>query len=186
MATTTPQILTGDIDQEKPQDLAPVSPRSLPATTCFREGVEYLGHGNAELAAACFEQVVTHSPDYADAHVGLGIAYALLLQIYPSIDHLERATQLEPDNFSAHFKLGQLYFKLRIPQKGYAESEQALACAVSLQERQLVAQLLKEEKAREKNGVPRPWWHKPFAGSVILLSATLAGVVCLALLLHLG
>lgn len=185
MATATFQTAVGEASHDTPRELTRVSTGNLASTTCFREGLEFLGRGNAELAAACFEQAVAHAPGWANAHVGLGIAYAMLLRIYPSFDHLEKAAHLEPDNFYAHFKLSQLCFKLRIPQKGYEELSRASDCATSLQERKLVAELLKEEKAREKNSVPRPWWNRPYSSSLILFSATLSGAFCVALVFHL-
>jgi hypothetical protein len=117
--------------------------------------------------------------------VALGVAYAVDYRIYPAIDHLERAASLQPDSFSAHFKLGQLYFKLRIPQKGYAEMARALDCCTALGQRRMVAQLIREEKQREKDGYARPWWNKPFSRIGVTLGAGLMFALLTALLLFL-
>jgi tetratricopeptide (TPR) repeat protein len=113
----------------------------LPATVfgLFQAGMERLNQGEAGAAAACFEQALSLAPEFADGHVGLGIAYALDSRIYPALDHLEETVELEPQNFSAHFKLGQLYFKLRVPQKGYEQMSLALNWADTLEERKRVA-----------------------------------------------
>jgi tetratricopeptide (TPR) repeat protein len=144
---------------------------SLPieGTRRFSEGLELMNHGEPAAAAACFEQVVRVLPDFADAHVGLGIAYAVIGKIYPALDHLEEATSLEPDNFFAHFKLGQLQFKLHVPMKGYEEMQKALDCATSVEERKLVGQLIHEQKQREEKGLARPTWDRPFSRKTLLL-----------------
>jgi tetratricopeptide (TPR) repeat protein len=135
----------------------------------FSEGLELMNHGEPAAAAACFEQIVQMLPDFADAHVGLGIAYAVTGNIYPALDHLEEATYLEPDNFFAHFKLGQLQFKLHVPKKGYEEMQRALDCASSIEERKLVGQLIHEQKQREQKGLARPTWDRPFSRKTLLL-----------------
>jgi tetratricopeptide (TPR) repeat protein len=156
---------------------------SLPAEAgaSFRQGLEWMSLGEAVEAARCFEQALERAPDFADGHVGLGMALAVSAQIYPALDHLETATRLEPGNFYAHFKLGQLYFKLRVPQKGYEQMRRALDCASSLGERRLVAQLLREEKQREKSAYQRPWWNKPFPRLVLVFGAS--GIMTLVIVL---
>ena len=146
------------------------------AQTDFAQGLEFIGTGEPRRAATCLRRVLDMAPEFADGHVALGIAYAMQSRIYPALDHLERATRLEPANFFGHFKLGQLYFKLRIPRKGYDALSQALDCATSIGERKLVAQLIREEKQREHNGVRRPWWNKPFSRTALYLAASLAGI----------
>ncbi len=150
---------------------APSAVVSAPVSTTFSEGLELLNRGEASAAAACFEQIVEAAPDYADAHVALGIADAVCGRVYPALDHLEEATHLEPQNFFAHFKLGQLYFKLHVPKKGYDEMRKALDCATSVGERKLVGQLIHEQKQREEKALARPTWNRTFSRRAIWLLA---------------
>jgi tetratricopeptide (TPR) repeat protein len=156
------------------------------ALEMFHEGMGYLNGGELRLAISSFEQALAAAPDFADGHVALGVAYAVDYRVYPAIDHLQRATSLAPGNFSAHFKLGQLYFKLRVAQKGYAEMARALDCCTSLEQKRMVAQLIREEKQREKNAYARPWWNKPFSSIAVAMGAgvTLALLVALLLYVH--
>ncbi len=135
----------------------------------FSEGLELLNHGEPAAAATCFEQIVEMIPDFADARVALGIADAVCGRVYPALDHLEEATSLEPDNFFAHFKLGQLQFKLHVPTKGYEEMQKALDCATSIEERRLVGQLIHDQKQREEKGLARPTWNRSFSRKNLLL-----------------
>src|SRR3990172_3811882 len=90
---------------------------SLPARAMqsFHEGLESLQSGEAATAVAALSRCLEHAPDFTPAHIFVGIAHALTSNIYPAMDHLETATQLEPDNFAAQFTLAQLHFKLRVP-----------------------------------------------------------------------
>ena len=156
-----------------PEELAPAGKSALPAEaqSYFSEGLERLSRGEARESALWFERALEKAPRFADAHVGLGIACAMECRIYPALDHLERAAELEPGNFYAHFKLGQLYFKLRVPKKGYTEMSRALECATLLEEKRLIAQLVREERQREREGVARPWWNQPFSLAAICVGA---------------
>ena len=155
------------------------------AVQSFQEGLSLLGSGEPEQAATAFSRSVEQAPGFTAGHVGLGIAYAMTNRIYPSLDHLEWATRLEPDSFYPHFALAQLNFKLRIPEKGYAEATCALSCAVAPQERRMIAQLLREERARERNGIARPTFNRSFSRPAVFISCTglaIAMVVLIAFL----
>ncbi len=177
------------IRNEPLEEAVAAAPRSMvPAeiSTAFAEGLELINCGDASAAAACFEQIVERVPDYADAHVGLGIAYAVRGRVYPALDHLEKATNLETDNFFAHFKLGQLYFKLHVPKKGYEEMREALDCATSMAERKLVGQLIHEQKKREQKGLARPTWNRSFSRrSMWLLGASVVVPILYMFLVYL-
>ena len=189
MREETQVVEVTDVRQgpEGAAELERIPASRLPASVLglFQAGMERLNQGEAGAAAACFEEALRLAPEFADGHVGLGIAYALDSRIYPALDHLEDALELEPENFYAHFKLGQLYFKLRVPQKGYEQMSLALKCATSVEERKLVAQLLREERQREKNDYARPWWNKPFSRIGVALGAGVVFTLLTALLLHL-
>src|SRR5690349_5967327 len=126
---------------------------SLEARQCFEEGMAHLQSGNAEDAVAALSRSIEHAPAFPTAHVFLGIAHALTCNIYPAIDHLEEAAKLDPDSFAAHFTLAQLNFKLRTPQPGYEAARRALKCVQTVEQRRILTELLKEERARERSGI---------------------------------
>ncbi len=158
-----------------------VAPEAL---ECFQEGVERLQTGDAGAALVALSRCTEISPSFVEAHVFLGLANALSNKIYPAIDHLELATRLQPDSFAAHYTLAQLNFKLRIPQRGYAASEQALRCVSTLEQRKMLAQLLKEERARERNGIARPWFNTPFSKPGLFLVGGGLAAAIVAVLVH--
>lgn len=173
MSTVDFDLAVRDCAEVAAETTGAMAPRSstlpMEVSQRFAEGLELMNHGEPAAAAVCFEQIVEVCPDFADAQVGLGIAYAVIGRIYPALDHLEEAARLEPDNFFAHFKLGQLHFKLHVPKKGYEEMRKALGCAASIDERKLVGQLIHEQKQREEKGLARPTWDRSFSRKTLLL-----------------
>lgn len=105
--------------------------------------------------------------------------------IYSALDHLELAAKLQPANFLAHYLLSQLNFNLRIPQKGYQHAERALQYANSREDRTMVARLLHRERERERNGIARPWFTKPFSASAVFLAGGGLTVALAAIIIHL-
>ena len=61
-----------------------------------------------KLEAACLDR-----PHSADLRTCLGMAYAVNYEINKSMDALETATELEPENFWAQMKLAELHYRLR-------------------------------------------------------------------------
>jgi hypothetical protein len=146
--------------------------------------VERLQTGDPGAALAALSRSTELAPAFGEAHVFLGLANALTSNIYPAIDHLELATRLQPDSFAAHYTLAQLNFKLRIPQKGYEAAEHALRCIQTLEQRKMLTQLLREERARERNGIARPSFNTPFSKPGLLLAGGGLAVAIVALLVH--
>jgi tetratricopeptide (TPR) repeat protein len=154
------------------------------AVECFQRGVELLQLGDPEGALLALSRSTELAPAFGEAHVFLGLANALSNKMYPAIDHLELAAQLQPESFAAHYTLAQLNFKLRIPRKGYAAAEEALRCVSTLEQRKMLTQLLKEERSRERNGIARPWFNKTYSKPGLFLAGSGLAAVIGALLLH--
>src|SRR4051794_10368485 len=54
------------------------------------------------------------NPSSADLRTCLGMAHAMNYDVYQSMDALELAVSLEPDNFWAQFKYAELHYRLRV------------------------------------------------------------------------
>jgi len=156
------------------------------AIECFWEGVQRLQAGDPDAALAALCRSTELAPQFGEAHLFLGLANALASHIYPALDHLELATQLQPDSFAAHYTLAQLNFKLRIPQKGYQAARHALRCVATLEQRKMLTQLLKEERARERNGIARPWFNTRFSKLGLCLAGGGLAAAIVALLVQVG
>ncbi|HEY1799607.1 MAG TPA: hypothetical protein VGG46_01630 [Terriglobales bacterium] len=154
------------------------------AAHSFTEGMQLFQLGDAKAALAEFSKVTELAPSFGGGHVFLGLANALTYNIYPAIDNLERAAEIEPDSFAAHYTLAQLNFKLRIPQKGYEAAEHALHCIQNIEQRKMLTQLLREERAREHSGIARPWFNKPFSKTTVWLAGSGFAAMLIALIIH--
>ena len=45
-----------------------------------------------------------------------------------------------------------------------------MRCVDTLEQRKMLTQLLKEERARERNGIARPWFNTPFSKTGLFLA----------------
>ena len=61
-----------------------------------------------QLEAACLA-----NPQSADLRTCLGMAYAVNYDVYKSMDALEDARAVDPDNFWAQLKYAELHYRLR-------------------------------------------------------------------------
>ncbi len=153
------------------------------ALSCFQQGLAKLQEAEPEEAVDLLLRAVNLAPSFPEGRICLGLAYALSHNIYPAIDNLELAGELDPENFAAHYTLAKLNFTLRIPKKGYDAARQALKCITTLEQRKMLAELLKEERARERDGISRPTWDKPFSrAAVLLMSGGMAAALVTLLL----
>jgi len=157
---------------------------STEAKSTFQQGLAKLQLAEPAEAVELLSRTVELAPHFPEARICLGLAYALTYNIYPAIDHLETAGQMDPESFAAHYTLAKLNFKLRIPQKGYEAAKKALCCIRNLEQRKMLTELLKEERARERNGIARPWFNRPFSKAGLYITSTGLAAAIVALLLN--
>jgi tetratricopeptide (TPR) repeat protein len=158
---------------------------SVPALADFHEGLAMMEAGQAHEAVVALTRCVELEPAFAAGHVCLGMAHAVSCNVYPAIDHLQRATELAPDNFGAHYTLAKFYFTLRLPHKGYECANRALDCARTSQERVALSQLLQKERERERNGIARPLFNRNFGIGVAIVAGSGVAAFIAAIVVHL-
>ena len=143
---------------------------SANALQYFQQGLARLQEGQSGPAVVLLQQSVEMAPTFAEARIFLGIAHSLSCEIYPAI---------------AQYALAQLYFKLRIVEKGYERAGFALRCVTNIEQRKMLTQLLREEKVRERNGIPRPSFNKPFSTPALVIAGSGLALAVMAILVHL-
>ena len=158
---------------------------SVPALADFHAGLALMEAGRPKDAIDALARSVEQAPTFAEGHLCLGIAHAVTCNVYPAIDHLERATELVPDNFVAHYTLAKYYFTLRIPLKGYECADRALDCATTREHRIALSQLLQKEREHERNGIARPLFNRRFGIGFGIASLGAACAALAAVLIHL-
>jgi tetratricopeptide (TPR) repeat protein len=167
MATTTTL-------QPRPGTLLPGSrPNPLPAIP-WRDPHSVPPEKLAEFIAA-LQQACAENPDNADMHTCLGMAHAMNYDVYRSMDALEGARRIEPENFLAQFKYAELYYRIRALDRAEAETTRALELAGTSWELSIARRQLSEIRRLRREGTQKPTWSKslklPVIGFVVLLMA---------------
>lgn len=118
----------------------------------------------ATLETACAE-----NPLNADLRTCLGMAHAMNYDAYRSMDALEEARRLEPQNFFAQLKYSELLYRLRTLIKAEQETLKALDLAESSWQMSLARKQLSEIRRLMREGTQKPAWTKPLMGPAMVL-----------------
>ncbi len=123
---------------------------------------------------ASLQEGCTSDPTNADLRTCLGMAHAMNYDVYRSMDALEDARRIEPENFLAQMKYAELHYRIRALDKAEAETERALELACTGWELALARRQLGEIRRLRREGIQRPAWTKslkiPGLGLVVLMS----------------
>lgn len=131
---------------------------------------EDLGGYIARLEQACLDQ-----PRSADLRTCLGMAYAVGLDVYKSMDALEVATALDPDHFWAQLKYAELHYRLRALPRAEEEMLRAVDLARNPIELAIARRQLGEIRTLLRQSTRNITWDKPLKVPALVFSA-----VCLA------
>jgi hypothetical protein len=135
----------------------------------------------AELIAT-LKQACLQNPDNAALRTCLGMAHAMNYDVYSSMEALESAMRIAPQDFFAQLKYGELFFRVRALQRAEQETLRGLELAVSSQEMSLARKQLAHIRQTSHGGHSRPPLLKSLGLPAAALAALLAGVSCLYLL----
>ncbi len=124
------------------------------------------------------EVACENDPRSADLRTCLGMAHAMNYDVYKSMDALEVAVGLEPNNFFAQLKLAELDYRLRALIKAERETLKALDLASNSWETNLARKQLQEIRKLMCDGTQKPEWTKPLATPALLMLG-MAAILCL-------
>ena len=119
-----------------------------------------------QLEAACVA-----NPRSADLRTCLGVAHAVNFDVYKSMDALEDALRLEPDNFWAQLKYGELHYRLRCLNRAEEETRRAADLATTPLQLALARQQMKEIRALLHSCVRNVQWTRPLTVPALAFSA---------------
>jgi len=129
----------------------------------------------AEFIASLTEACALH-PDNADIRTCLGIAHAMNYDVYRSMDALEDARRIGPENFFAQLKYAELLYRLRIIDRAEEETSAALDLAGNHWEISLARKQLSEIRRLRRKGMMRPRWTESLKKPAIAFLLLLAGI----------
>jgi hypothetical protein len=121
------------------------------------------------LEAACLEQ-----PASADLRTCLGMAYAVSLDVYKSMDALQAATTLDPTHFWAQLKLAELQYRLRALNVAEREAAKAVELAQNGWQLSIARKQLQEIRTLNRASTRNITLDKPLLAPTLVLGAMMA------------
>lgn len=119
---------------------------------------------------AMLETACSENPLSADLRTCLGMAHAMNYDVYRSMDALEEARRIEPDNFFAQLKYSELLYRLRTLIRAEEETLKALDLAATAWQMSLARTQLAEIRRLKREGTQKPAWTKSLKGPVVVLA----------------
>lgn len=121
-----------------------------------------------QLEAAC-----AANPASADLRTCLGMAHAVNYEVYKSMDALEDARAIDPDNFWAQLKYAELHYRLRALNRAEEETRRAAELAANPFQLAIARKQMKEIRTLKHSSVRNVEWTKPLTIPAVVLSAML-------------
>jgi len=128
------------------------------------------------LKAACLAE-----PDNADLRTCLGMAYAVGLDVYKSMDALEEARLIDPQNFWAQLKYAELHYRLRALNRAEQETRRAAEVATNPFQLAIARKQMKEIRELQHSSIRNVEWTKPLTAPTLAFLAMI-GLMFVAML----
>ena len=119
------------------------------------------------------EEACLANPQSADLRTCLGMAHAVNYDVYKSMDALEDARTIDPDNFWAQLKYAELHYRLRALTRAEEETRRAADLATTPFQLAIARQQMKEIRTLLHTSVRNVHWTKPLTVPAVALSAML-------------
>ncbi len=120
------------------------------------------------------ERACVEAPRSADLRTCLGMAYAVNYEVYKSMDALETATELEPENFWAQVKLGELHYRLRTLVVAERETLRAVNIARNGWQLAIARKQLNTIRQLRHQATRDVTWDKPLMAPTLVVSGMIA------------
>lgn len=122
------------------------------------------------------EQACLDNPRSADLRTCLGMAHAVNYDVYKSMDALEDARAVDPENFWAQIKYAELHYRLRALNKAEEETGRALELAANPLQLAVARRQMKDIRELKHSAVRNVHWTKPLTVPTLVFSAMVAAV----------
>lgn len=123
------------------------------------------------LEAACIA-----NPRSADLRTCLGMAHAVNYDVYKSMDALEDARTVDPENFWAQLKYAELQYRLRALNRAEEETRRAADLATNAFQLAMARNQMQQIRTLKHGCVRNVEWTKPLTVPTIALSLMIAAV----------
>src|SRR3954471_21941275 len=123
------------------------------------------------------------NPQSADLRTCLGMAHAVNYDVYKSMDALEDARTIDPENFWAQLKYAELHYRLRALPRAEVETRRASELAANPYQLAMARRQMKEIRELQHSSIRNVEWTKPLTKPTLALAAMLA-LVFIVMLWH--
>ena len=123
------------------------------------------------------EEACLAHPQSADLRTCLGMAYAVNLDVYKSMDALEAAVTIDPTHFWAQLKCAELHYRLRALPLAEKEAEKAVQLAQNRWHLSLARKQLQEIRTLNRASTRNITLDKPLLPPALLLAGMIALVI---------
>ncbi len=132
----------------------------------------------ADLAAYIqqLEELCAANPHSADLRTCLGMAHAVNWDVYSSMDALEEARRIDPENFWAQLKYAELHYRLRALNRAEEEARRAAELATSPFQLTVARKQIKEIRELQHSAIRNVEWTKPLTVPAVILSLMMAAM----------
>jgi hypothetical protein len=145
---------------QAPSSLPPVPWRD-PHSASPKDLAAYIAH----LEQACLDY-----PQSSEVRTCLGIAHAVNLDVYKSMDALEDARAVDPENFWAQLKYAELHYRLRALNRAEEETRRAAELAQTPLQLAIARKQMKDIRELKHTCVRNVEWTKPLTRPAIIFS----------------
>jgi hypothetical protein len=122
------------------------------------------------------EEACLANPQSADLRTCLGMAHAVNYDVYKSMDALEDARAVDPENFWAQLKYAELHYRLRALNVAEAETRRAADLAANPFQLAIARQQMKEIRTLKHSCVRNVHWTKPLTTPALVFSAMIVAM----------
>jgi hypothetical protein len=164
MSSTTTLAPVNATGLEPRGELPPVPWRD-PYSVSPQDLTKYIEHLEAMCAA---------NPASADLRTCLAMAHAVNYDVYKSMDALEEARTIDPDNFWAQLKYAELHYRLRALNRAEEETRRAADLAGNPFQLAIARKQMKEIRELKHSSIRNVEWTKPLTMPALVFTAMIA------------
>jgi len=162
--TLVPVRTAGAVLEPQPPSLRSLPP--VPWRDPYSVSPENLAAYIRQLEAACLA-----NPHSADLRTCLGMAHAVNYDVYKSMDALDEARSIAPENFWAQLKYAELHYRLRVLNRAEEETRRAADLAANPFQLAIARKLMKDIRELQHSSIRNVEWTKPLTVPTLVLTA---------------
>ena len=130
-----------------------------------------VSHGELSAYIQQLEQACLDNPRSADLRTYLGMAHAVNYDVDKSMNALEEARSVDPDNFWAQLKYAELQYRLRVLNRAEEETRRAAELATTPLQLAIARKQMQDIRTLKHSCVRNVEWTKPLTVPTLVLSA---------------